>query len=219
MDDADDFKPWTVERREALLDAGDVLAQAVRAHTRAYASAASLEDFPDTFPASDALLAAAKAYAEAQFNYSGNGYPLGILHSIEEEDDPGAPGDGDEGASEGPQDPVTGITILQRIDYAVVDEAAILAAGRAAYRSGTPGALASTAAGEVTTVSQAIHQIADTRGWTALAEIEGLEPIGSTSLVHRQTELLSENPEEWPDDIFAVDGELLYGQREVYLAG
>jgi hypothetical protein len=216
MNDAHDFTPWTVERREALLDAGDVLAQAVRAHTRAYASAAGLEDFPSTFPAADALLAAAKAYAEAQFNYSGNGYPFGVLHSIEEEPEgpvQGAP------VAEAPVGPVPGITILQRIDLAVVDEAAVLAAGREAYRSTIPGALASAAVGEVATVSQAIRQIAEAHGWAALAEVEGLEPVGGTSLVHRQTDLLGEDPEEWPEDIFAVDGELLYGQREVYLTG
>lgn len=219
MDDAAEFTPWTVERREALLDAGDVLAQAVRAHTRAYAGAAALEDFPSTFPASDALLAAAKAYAEAQFHYSGNAYPLGILHSLEVEHehdgDPDVPAEPDDE----PTEALTGITILQRIDLAVVDEAAVLAAGRAAYRHSLPGSLASAAVGEVASVSQAIHQIAEVHGWAALAEVEGLEPVGGTSLVHRQPELLGENPEEWPDDVFAVGGDLLYGQREVYLTG
>lgn len=211
--DANDFNPWSVERREALLDAGDVLAQAVRAHTRAFASAASVEDFPNTFPAADELLAAAKAYAEAQFNFSGNAYPLGILHSLEEE---GAEDDEDADESDVP---VTGITILQRIDYAVVDEAALLAAGRAAYRASIPGALASAALGEVKTVGQAIHQIAETHGWPALAEVDGLDPVGGTTLVHRQTELLSDDPDEWPEEIFAIEGELIYGQRDVYLPG
>jgi hypothetical protein len=58
------------------------------------------------------------AYADAQFDYTGNGFPFGALRQFVT----------DEGDDEGPPPqarPASGISVLRRHDYAVTDEASL----------------------------------------------------------------------------------------------
>lgn len=79
--------PWSPESAAAVIAAGDVLADAVRAHARAVAAVADEEQAQAVFEAGEALLPAALAYADAQFDHSGAGWPLGVLYQLVDDDE------------------------------------------------------------------------------------------------------------------------------------
>jgi hypothetical protein len=79
--------PWSPESAAAVLAAGEVLAEAVRAHARAVASVSDEAQAQSVFEAGETLLPAALAYADAQFDHSGAGWPLGVLYQLVDDDD------------------------------------------------------------------------------------------------------------------------------------
>lgn len=149
------------------------------------------------------------AYADAQFDYTGTAWPFGSMHEIDPDNDD------DEDEDEG-QRPTSGVSVLQRTDLAVTDEIAVLAAGRAAYGRVWPDDDAEDAARDVTHLGRALYQLAHSDGWDNLDEVEGLEVVGRIVLVHRQDELLGEDPEEWPEEPFHMPGEALQSQFDAY---
>lgn len=68
----------------------------------------------------------------------------------------------------------------------------------------------------VTHLGAALYEIAHADGWDSLDEAEGLEPTAGAVCVVRQEQLLTGAPEDWPDELFAVDGEPLFRQSDVY---
>ena len=147
------------------------------------------------------------AYADAQFAYTGNGFPLGVLHQLAEQDD-------EDEATDEPE-PATGISVLQRHDYQVTDEAAVMSAGRRAYLDAWPEDDEAAAAADVTHLGRARYQIAHARGWHSLDEVEGLRATGGAVVVVAQEEMLGPDPDEWPEELFEGDGGLLYQQEDV----
>lgn len=124
----DHFEPWTESSAATLLAAGDALADAVRMHALALAESSEAQNIQAVFTASDVLLPIVLAYADAQFNLTGNGFPFGVLRAW---------ADDEEGDSEtGEEEPVvgTGLSVLSRQDFLVTDKSAVLAGGRTAYQ-------------------------------------------------------------------------------------
>jgi hypothetical protein len=68
----------------------------------------------------------------------------------------------------------------------------------------------------VTHLGRALYQIAHAHGWHGLDVVEGLRPTGGAVVVVHQDETLGPDPDEWPEDLFEGDGELLYKQEDVY---
>jgi len=158
-------------------------------------------------PAISGLRDAALAYVEAVAELTGWGNVFADLYGEDEDDDDAEPE---------ATDPVTGITVLSRHDYAVTDEEAVMAAGREGYKVVWPDDDDAAAAADVEHLGRALYQIAHAHGWHSLADVPGLRPVGGMTLVHRQNDLLSTDPDEWPDDMFDTEGEDLYGQSDVY---
>jgi hypothetical protein len=203
----EDFTPWTPEGAARLRAAAAELTAAITAHAEAVTAVSKDADITEVFAASDRLLPSVLAYADAQFDYTGNGFPFGVLHQFAEQDDEDEPADEPE--------PATGISVLQRHDYQVTDEAAVLSAGRRAYLDVWPEDEAAAAA-DVTHLGRALYQIAHAGGWHSLDELDGLRATGGAVVVVAQEEILGPDPDEWPEELFEGDGELLYKQEDVF---
>ena len=162
-------------------------------------------------PAINALRETALAYVKAVSELTGWGNVFADLY--EEEDDDEFEDDETGSAMEGP---VSGFTVLRRYDYAVTDEQAVMEAGREACKVVWPDDSEEAAVADVDHLGRALYQIAHAHGWDSLAGVEGLRPLGGTTLLHRQDELLSTDPDEWPDDMFDTEGEDLYQQSDVF---
>lgn len=207
-DEDEDFTPWTLEGAALLLQAADALVEAIRTHASAITSLRGDESSGEVVAAGDRLLPAVRAYADAQFDYTGTGFPLGIVHEFDENE-------GDDDIDDGP---VAGVSVLRRNDYVVSNEAAVMKAGRKAYRRLWPAEDAAAAAADVTHLGRALYQIAHAEGWDSLEQVKGLQPVGGVVVVQSSDELLSADPDGWPEDnVFGQDDDrLLYRQDDVY---
>ena len=203
------FTPWTPEGAERLRAAAAELAAAITAHAQTVTAVTKDADITEVFAASDRLLPAVLAYADAQFDYTGSGFPFGVLHQYAEQDD-------DEAPAEDEPEPAAGLSVLQRHDYQVTDEAAVLSAGRRAYLRAWSEDDEAAAAADVTHLGRALYQIAHADGWHSLDQVEGLRPTGGCVVVVDREETLGPDPDEWPEDLFEGEGELLYKQEDVF---
>jgi hypothetical protein len=207
-DDDDDFTPWTSQGAARLRAAAAELAAAVVAHADAVATVTSHARIQEVYAASEGLLPAVLAYADAQFDYTGTGFPFGVLHQFADDDE-----DGDE---EGEEVPTAGVTVLQRRDYRVTNEAAVMDAGRRAYLRVWPDDDDAAAAADVTHLGRALYQLAHADGWHSLDQVEGLRTTGGAVVVLQQEELLGPDPDEWPEELFDDDAQVLYSQQDVF---
>ena len=135
-DELDDFTPWTPDGAERVRAAASALIEALTAHAEAVASATSDADIVQVFEANERLLPLAVDYSDAQFDYTGNFGPFGALHALDDDEVDDEDDESRVAADDGPDThgPATGITVLERRDYAVLDEDAVIEAGRRAYR-------------------------------------------------------------------------------------
>lgn len=206
-DEDDDFTPWTTDGADQLLRAAEALVEAIRTHAAAVAGLRGDEE-SEVVAAGQRLLPALLGYADAQFEFTGSGFPLGIVHEFDDDDS-------DEVVDEGP---VAGVSVLRRDDYVVDKEAAVLKAGRKAYRRMWQEDDAAAAKADVTHLGRALYLIAHADGWDSLRHVKGLRPVGGITLVHSSDELLGADPDTWPEgDLFRHDEErLLYREDDVY---
>jgi hypothetical protein len=207
----DEFTPWTPEGAVRLRTAAGELAAAITAHAEAVTKVTNNAGITEVFAASDRLLPAVLAYADAQFDYTGNGFPFGALHDYAEDDD-----EVDDESDEEKPEPSVGISVLQRHDYRLIDQAAVMSAGRAAYLRVWPEEDEAATAADVTHVGRALYQIAHADGWHSLARVEGLRPTGGCVRVVDREATLGPDPDEWPKELFNDDGDLLYEQADVF---
>lgn len=208
MSEEESFTPWTADGAARLSAAAREVAQRIEAHAAALA-ALGPGDIPDVFAANDLLGEALVAYADAQFNYCGNSGPLGLV--LWEAD---AEGEADDEPAS-----VRGFAVLQRCDYEVIDETAVLSAGREGYRKAWPDASESEASKDVTHLGRALYHVAHGAGtWDVLRETAGLRATGATTNVVVVETTLGSDPEAWPVDPFDVDDDqVIYSVSDVYL--
>ena len=225
-----DFTPWTPEGAARLRAAAQALAGAVLAQAEAVIAAAAERVAEQVFDANDVLRPVVLEFAEAQFDFTGIDSPVGNLDEIEydgeiqdgEVGDGGGPGDGGKSrqlaAGDGEKQAAAGISVLQRRDYAVLDEEAVLATGRAAYRHLWPDDDEATAEADVTHLGRALYHAAHAgEGFADLDQLPGLAPAGGALIVIRQAELLTGSADDWPEQLFDTVGEQLYEMQDVYL--
>jgi hypothetical protein len=212
MDD-DDWNPWTTEAADRLTNAAEKLADAIRIHAEAVTSAKRRRDLSIVFAADDALLTVVLAHADAHFEYTSSGSLFGVLHRLYDDDDEEAGEDEETTAAERP---TSGILILRRHDFAVTDEDGILAAGRAAYLSVWPDGSDEDAIADVTHLGRALYQIGHADGWDSLERLDGLRPLAGVTRVIDQDDLLADDPDEWPSELFATEGEVISEQSDVW---
>jgi hypothetical protein len=209
MSEAEKFTPWTEEGAARLREAAREVAQHIEAHAAALAGLVP-DDFQGVFAANDRLSEALIAYADAQFGYCGNPGPLGLVSAWNDDDTD----DVDENPSS-----ASGFAVVQRCDYEVTDEAAILSAGVAAFRKSWPEASEIEAAADVSHLGRALYHVAHEAGtWDALRDTKGLRVTGATTRVAVVETTLGPDPEAWPDDPFDLEeGELIYSVSDVYM--
>ncbi|GAA3052434.1 hypothetical protein [Actinokineospora globicatena] len=208
-DDEDDFIPWTPDGAARVRAAAAELTAAITAHAEAVAAGTSEKDTEKVFTAGDQLLPALLAYADAQFEYTGTTFPLGPLYDLVDDEE-------DDEDEEEEEPPSTGVSILQRQDYRVTDAEAVMAAGRAAYLRSWPDDDEATAAEDVSHLGRALYQIGHADGWPKLGDVEGLRPVGASVVVVDREDTLGPDEGEWPEDLYAHDGEVLFEQRDLY---
>ena len=185
------------------------LGAAILDHAEAVAGVNSDAGFSSVAAAGEQLLPAALNYADAQFEHTGSGFPFGVLHQFAEDAE-------DEDEDESESAPTSGITVLQRWDYGVVDEGAVLEAGRKAYLRVWPDDDETAAQADVNHLGRALYQLAHADGWQSLEQVNGLRPTGAAVILLEQEELLGADPNEWPEELFNADGEPLYSQFDVF---
>lgn len=210
-DEDDDFTPWTTDGASRLRLAAAEAAKALERHAETVGKLTSKSPPIELIEASNLLLPALLEVAKAQFEFTGSSGPLGLLFSLvpdAEEDE------------EDKDEPVatTGLSILQRRDYRVSDEASIIAQGRDAYRRVWPDNTDADAAEDVTSLGRALYQLAHDAGtWDVLERLDGLSPAGGSLVVVANDETLGPDPDEWPDGLFDHDAnDVIYRQSDSY---
>lgn len=214
-EDAGDFTPWSPDGAARLRVGATELAAAIVAHADALAAVTSHAGIQDVVAASERLLPAVLAYADAQFDYTGNGFPFGVLHQFAD-DDENADDDEYEDDVDDEDASAAGVTVLQRCDYRVTDEALVMDAGRRAYLRVWPDDDDAAAAADVTHLGRALYQLAHADGWHSLDQVDGLRATGGAVVVLQQDELLGPDHDDWPEDLFHDDAQVLFSQHDVF---
>lgn len=206
---------WTAAARTAFASAGDHLLAELSAHIAFLSTADRETSWAKNVEIYGVLKQAAIAYADAQFDLTGNFGPFGILEERggDEEDD-------DEDDDREPQ-PTSFVSVLQRADYAVLDEETLVAAARLTFLENRPGESAENAQSQVSHMGAALYELAHANGWDSLEDVPGLTPMGSIIQVLEPLEPIefSEGPSETeePDPGFSVGGLVLYTEQNTYV--
>jgi len=211
---------WTDEARESFRTAAAELVEAIRQHSAALLEMAGADaDVEAIAEAGEQLEAAATAYADMQFEFTGTVPPLGLDEEddysyedfeADESDESSEDDEDSESAelsesSEEAAEPGATVTVLHRADFVVTDELAVIQAGKEAYYESWDPAEDSEDAVDVADLGEALQQIQQAGGVEALADTPGLVSAGATTWVLEATDLLDERePDEWPDSPFAL---------------
>jgi len=221
---------WTDEARESFRTAAANLVEAIQRHSTMLLelTATTGDEATDEVvaEADDLLEAAAVAYADAQFEFSGTVPPLGLDEELDDEDEY-LDEDADEDAEDleeddeetgeveaveedeavGDGEPDLKLTVLHRADFVVTDELAVIQAGKDAYHDTWEP---DDEPVDVADLGEALQQLRNAGGIEALAEAPGLASAGATTWILEATELLDEHdPDEWHTPFAADDSRQL----------
>lgn len=221
--DEDDTQ-WTDEARESFRTAAANLVESIQRHSAALLELTGTDaDAEAIAEAGEHLEAAATAYADQQYEFTGTVPPLGLDEEDEysyddelyDDLDPADAADEDEDFEDDEDaddeleedfeeagEPAAKLTVLHRVDFVVTDEPAVVLAGKEAYHESYDDEDVPV---DVADLSTALQQIQQSGGIEALAGTPGLASAGATTWVLEATDLLDERePVEWPDSPFAL---------------
>jgi hypothetical protein len=221
--DEDDTQ-WTDEARESFRTAAANLVESIQRHSAALLELTGTDaDAEAIAEAGEHLEAAATAYADQQYEFTGTVPPLGLDEEDEysyddelyDDLDPADAADEDEDLEDDEDadaeleedfeeagEPAAKLTVLHRVDFVVTDEPAVVLAGKEAYHESYDDEDEPV---DVADLSTALQQIQQSGGIEALADTPGLASAGATTWVLEATDLLDERePVEWPDSPFAL---------------
>lgn len=206
---------WSDAARERVIARGQQLIAVLQAQLEFYGTQNVGTPEVDGWAKAEAVEQAAVDFAEAEFDLTGTTGPFGRLSTWDGDDD-----DDDELDSE-PLEIISLVSVLQRADYGVVDEQAVLAAGRAAFVEDQPGQSEENARIHAGHLGTALYQIAHARGWDALDGVSGLAPLGSIIRVVAPEEKLVMTDDVAHGDAdgsvpFGVPGEVLFAEENRY---
>lgn len=174
-DEIDSETQWTAAARETYTARGKALLEALREHIAVTLDRSGRQAEHSNYIASAARLHdAASAFDEAEFDWCGS-FPLGL--------DPERWDDDDDDQDEGDTELGSVLTVVGRWDYRIVDESALIDAGRAAYARMWADDTEEDAALAVANPAAAAQEIAHADGWNALDDTAGLQPLASTQTV------------------------------------
>lgn len=220
----EDGAHWTDEARESFRTAAADLVEVIQRHSAALLEMTGTDaDAEAIAEAGDRLEAAATAYADQQYEFTGTVPPLGLdeedEYSYDDEGDDDLYGEDaelDDEETDGLADdedaeddeleagePAAKLTVLHRVDFVVTDELAVILAGKEAHYESYDDDAAEPV--DVADLSAALQQIQQAGGIEALADTPGLASAGATTWVLDATDLLDERePDEWPASPFAL---------------
>lgn len=169
MDDTSEDAQWSDAARQRYVRCADDLIAALKAHVALTIERSGRQrELGPYFSSSGALEKAAEAFNESEFDWCGSS-PLGLMdEDLDAFDDEN---EVDEDA--GPQSVLSG---LFRSDFTVTDEAAVIGAGRDAYRSLWPSDTDEDAVLAVPDIMRAAAEIVHAAGPSGLESLPGLEP-------------------------------------------
>lgn len=203
---------WTDAKRDAYLVSGERAIAALRDHLALVAACSGEDDEPRIDASAERVRDAYIALSRAEFDYSSTLAPFALLESDDDEDFEDVPLD--------PEAEHNQISIMIRRDYAVTSEAEVLKAGREAYLKVWPDDTASQADEDVQELGRALYQLMHAGGVEALDETPGLQPTAGVVFAVAREQLISgadfESIVEDPDALFAVDGEILHSQSDIW---
>ncbi|WP_328330379.1 hypothetical protein OHA70_08580 [Kribbella sp. NBC_00382] len=166
MDDAGEETQWSDAARERYMRCTEDLIAALKAHSALTIERSGRQrELGPYFSSSEALEKAAEAFSESEFDWCGS-WPLSLT-DIEDSDD-------EDNARE-PAGPEPVLSGLFRWDFTVTDEAAVVGAGRDAYRRSWPSDTDEDAVIAVPDVVRAAAEIVHAGEWPELENTPGLE--------------------------------------------
>jgi hypothetical protein len=201
---------WKPEGSKLLSDAAANLVGAIAAHNETLQRAQG--NVGEVVQAGEKLLPFAIAYASAQMQFTGTAYPFAALEGLLEDEDDDEEEEVDDLEEQGAAE---AISVIERRDYHVIDQQAVISSGQAAYVQ-REGVETSQAVISVDHVGVALYELAHGRGWHALGDTPGLQIIGGVTIVVENDDPLSADPDRWPDDPTCVTGPVIYRQEDVY---
>ncbi|GAA1979339.1 hypothetical protein [Microbacterium pumilum] len=173
-DDVESETQWTTAAREAYSARGEELLNALREHIALTLTRTGRQaEHAQYVPSAAQLHAAAVAFDDAEFDWCGS-FPLGL--DADRWDD-------DEEDEDEEEDDSDILTVVGRWDYRVVDETALISAGRAAYARAWVDDTDEDASIAVPDAASAARELAHLDGWGVLEHAEGLESLASTQTV------------------------------------
>jgi hypothetical protein len=218
MDDSNEIPQWSEEARLEFSKATQSFVTAMLSHSRTLLGLAGRQsEYPAIFSSNDSLARSALNYADAQFALSGTMDPFGAL--------PVELAEGEEQEVGSEDQPVAlslgqGLSIQQRADYVVTDEAMVLASGRAAYLQTWPEDTEEDAAFSVIHIGHAVYEVAHAGSWEQLDDLDGLEPRGRIVWVTKRDPILGHDHETWPEEPYVLGEDeqvaVIYTQLDVF---
>ena len=193
MDDDYEDTQWTDAARRAYESRARELIEALQAHLSVNLTRSGRQkELQPYFESADRVMAFARAFNEAEFDWCGS-FALDLRSDAEDGEDEEALDD----------EPVGGeiLSVVGRWDYRITDEDAVLAAGRAAYLRAWPDDTQEDAEIRVQQVSDAAAELEHAGGLTELDNAAGLQRHRSViSLVVHD----GEDDETFDNDPFGI---------------
>lgn len=215
-DDSDDLdNDWEPEFSAKTAAAVRIVAQdvldAFKQHVEVVCAAQN-ELAESTIDASaEVLRDALDRFVDAQSDHCGEWAPF--YDAFEDEDDEDDDDDDEEGATA--TGAVTGISRLARWDFEVVDEAAVLRAGQAAWLETYPDTTADDLAKQEDNVGLALYNISHLRGQDAIFDTPGIHARWGFVATHQQPDLGPLEDEDL-DEAFLVETPPLFSEGYLY---
>ena len=167
MDDDYEDTQWTEAAKRAYGLRAQELIEALQAHLTANLTRSGRQkELQPYFESADRVMASARAFNEAEFDWCGS-FPLGLRPDANEGED-----------EEDLVDELVGgdiLSVLGRWDLRITDEDAVLAAGRAAYLRAWPDDTQEDAEIRVQNVGDAAGELVHADGLTGLHAPAGLQ--------------------------------------------
>jgi len=172
---------WTDEARRRYRQAAAELLVALSEHERQTSKMSGRQhELPEMFAANDALRLAAEAFDDALMDFTGTAIGWEVLADYEDEEF-----DDDVEVLDAPSSGV--VALMRRDDYLVIEEEAVVEAGRQAYRATWPNDTDDDAKFRVHGLGPALYELIHAAGAedpaTVLARTEGLRPAGPSAVV------------------------------------
>ena len=171
---------WTPEAKQAYVKRADELIEAIRTHVAANITRTGRQkELGPYFESAETLVTVARAFENAEFNWCGSvPFGLGVEDELDLDDED------EEEVTEGGM-----LSIFRRWDLNILDEAAVIAAGRAAYLRAWPDDTEEDVSLRVEDVEMAAGEIIHADGIDALGSTEGLQAErGATTILQHDGE-------------------------------